>query len=366
MDIRIGDIVQVFETFAPLGYQEDYDNSGLFYGDTNTYVSGILITLDVTEAVLDEAIKKNCNLIVSHHPIAIRGIKQLRGNSEQERIIVKAIENHIALYSAHTNADAVSTGVSGKMAEKLGLVNCEVLQPGKGNLTKLAVFVPESHAYTVRQAIFDAGSGTIGAYDQCSFNIKGNGTFRAGEESNPYVGEKGLLHTEAEVRIETILPSHLTGKVVKAMIQAHPYEEVAYDLYPLLNNNAGQGFGIFGELSHPEDETAFLKKVKTIFNCSCIRHTQLLSKPIKKVALCGGSGSSLLKNALSSGADLFITGDFKYHQFFEAEQKIVIADIGHYESEQFTKELFFELLTKKFPNFAVHLSEVNSNPIKYL
>jgi len=364
--MKLREIVAHIESFAPLALQEEYDNAGLFYGDLDSDIDNVLITLDLTEAILTEAISKKCNLIVSHHPVAIKGIKYLRGTTEMERIIVKAIESKIAIYSAHTNVDAVLAGVSGKMAAMLGLTNLKVLEPKRDELVKLVTYVPVEYAETVRKALFTAGAGVIGHYDQCSFNSVGEGTFRGDQSTNPFVGEQGAMHAEPEVRVETVLPRYLSSQVVKALINAHPYEEVAYDIFPLLNEWPMAGFGIVGDLSIPVDEMDFLKQVKDVFNCGAIKYTHLRGRKVSRVALCGGSGSSLLKRAIASGADIFISSDFKYHQFFDAEGKIVIADIGHYESEQFTKELFFELLTKKIPNFAVHLSEVNSNPIKYL
>ncbi|MBN2167086.1 MAG: Nif3-like dinuclear metal center hexameric protein [Marinilabiliaceae bacterium] len=365
--MKISDITQVIEDFAPIHLQESYDNSGLLTGNNSTEVTNILISLDVTESVLDEAIEKNCQLIISHHPVVLKnGLRKFNGNNYTERIIIKAIKNNIALYAAHTNIDMVSEGVSGMMAQKLGLHKLQVLDPRKNDLIKLVTFVPETHIENVRQAIFKAGAGVIGKYDSCSFTVNGYGSFKAGDDTQPYVGKKGVIHLEKEARIETILPAFMQSKIVNALIKAHPYEEVAYDLYPLNNQWRTKGIGIVGELEKEMEEEEFLKWIKKVFNLSVIRHTCLLQKKIKRVALCGGSGSSLLNKAITQKADVFITGDFKYHQFFDAENKIIIADIGHYESEQYTKELFFELLTKKFPNFAIHLSKVNSNPIKYL
>lgn len=360
------DIIDAFEAFAPTPLQEGYDNSGLFVGNASQQVTQALVTIDITEDVMLEAIGLGTDLIVSHHPLTLGGFKKLTGRTEPERCALLAIAHGIALYCCHTNADAVMGGVSGKMAEKLGLTDCRVLEPKSNALLKLVTFVPHSHAPQVREAIFAAGAGHIGNYDSCSFNTEGTGTFKGNELTNPFVGEPQSLHFEAETKIETIVPVHLKSRVVKALLEAHPYEEVAYDLYPLANEWPTVGFGISGQLPKPMDTEAFLQMVKELFKCGCIRYTSPHKTAVQKVALCGGSGSSLLKNAIACGADVFLTGDFKYHQFFDADKRIVIADIGHYESEQFTKELFFELLTKNFPNFAVRLSQVNSNPIKYL
>ncbi|MCT4591104.1 MAG: Nif3-like dinuclear metal center hexameric protein [Carboxylicivirga sp.] len=364
--MQIQNIINELEQFAPSALKEDFDNVGLLVGDASDEVKGVLITLDITEKVIDEAIEKDCNLVVAHHPIMLSGLKKINGRNATERIVIKAIRNNIALYASHTNADSVINGVSGKMCEKLGLENCKVLSPKKESLLKLVTFVPSEQAETVRTAIFDAGAGQIGNYDACSYNLSGEGTFRGDENTNPYVGEKGKIHTEKEMRIETILPSHIKNRVIKALIKAHPYEEVAYDLYPLANEWKTTGLGMVGELPHEIDEATFLNRLKNTFQTGCVRYTDLLNKPIKRVALCGGSGSFLLGKAIAEKADVFVTGDFKYHQFADAEGRILIADIGHFESEQYTKEVFFEILTKKFSNFAIHLSNVNTNPVNYL
>ncbi len=364
--MKIKDITSILESFAPLSFQESYDNAGLIIGNRNDDVSGILITLDVTEEVVQEAIDLGYNFILAHHPIAMGGVKRFNGNNYDERIIIKAIKNDIAIYAGHTNVDSVMEGVNGKICSKIGLHNCQILAPKKNELIKLVTFVPVEHSQKVREAIFNAGAGNIGNYDSCSFNTTGNGTFKGNENTNPFVGEPGKIHTEKEERIETILPLHLKSKITKALLNAHPYEEVAYDLFPLANDYPLAGSGMIGELLDEEDEITFLKRIKSIFNVGAIRHTSLLNKPIKKVAVCGGAGSFLIRKAKAAKADIYITGDIKYHQFFDAENEIILADIGHFESEQFTKELFFEIVTKKIPNFAVCLSKVNTNPIKYL
>jgi len=363
--IRLKEITSTLERLAPLSFQESYDNAGLQVGDPEMEVTGVLITLDVTEAVLQEAEKLGFNLVVSHHPVIFGGLKSLTGKSMTERIVESAVRKEIAVYSAHTNADAVMGGVNTAMANRLGLVSQRILSPMEGTLKKLVVFVPHAQAEQVRSAMFEAGAGVIGAYDICSYNLEGTGTFRGSEGSDPFVGTPGELHQEPETRVETIVPAHLAGKVVRKMIAAHPYEEVAYDLYPLENTYEQAGMGMVGELEHPMDEEIFMGFVKDRFGVRVIRHSALLGKEVRKVALCGGAGSFLLGKAKASGADAFITGDFKYHQFFDAEGKIVVMDIGHYESEQFTRELFYDLLTKKFPKFAIRLSEIATNPIKY-
>jgi dinuclear metal center YbgI/SA1388 family protein len=362
----VKDVARVIEQFAPLQFQESYDNAGLCIGNPDTEVTGILLSVDITEIIIDEAIKKNCNLIVSHHPLIFSGIKKITGKTYVEKCIVKAIKNNIAIYSAHTNIDSVFEGVSFKMCQKLGLINLKVLSPSKNSLFKLVTFVPKDFTEKIREAIFAAGAGHIGNYGKCSFNIIGTGTFQGGENTNPFIGEKGSLHLENETRIETIFPKHLQSKIISALLSVHPYEEVAYDIYPLENIYELAGMGMIGELSEETNELIFLNKIKSTFSSGSIRYTNLLNKPIKKVAVCGGSGSNLLTEAVNKGADIFISGDFKYHQFFDTNNKIVIADIGHYESEQFTKEIFYDLLIKNFPTFAVHFSSNNTNPINYL
>lgn len=363
--MKIKDIIAVLEEFAPLAYQEDYDNAGLIIGDKNTDCKGVLISIDVTEDVVEEAINKKANLIVCHHPIIFSGLKKITGRNYIERTVIKAIKNDIAIYAAHTNIDNVHKGVNAKIVEKLGLENPKILLPVRNQLKKLVTFVPTEKVEEVRQAIFKAGAGHIGDYDCCSYNLNGKGSFRASEQANPYVGEIGKIHYEEEVRVETIFPAHLQSKLIKALINAHPYEEVAYDIYPLNNENPKIGAGLIGEFENSIDEKEFLSQLKEVFKVPVIKHTPLLGKKIQKVAVCGGSGSFLLSRAIRQNADIFITGDMKYHQFFDAEMQIVIADVGHFESEQYTKDLFYDILTKKIPNFAFHFSEVNTNPVNY-
>jgi len=362
----IRDIVNYLEAVAPLGYQESYDNAGLILGNSESSISSALITLDVTESVIDEAIELGFGLIISHHPILFKGLRHINGNTYVERCVIKAIKNDIAIYAAHTNLDSVNNGVNSKICEKIGLTNTRILAPSKELLLKLVTFIPVNHLNTVREALFAAGAGHIGKYDKCSYNLEGLGTFRGGEDTNPFVGTKGEIHEEKEVRFETILPKHLKNKVVNALLHTHPYEEVAYDLYSLENELSNVGAGMIGESPFEENELDFLSRLMGIFDCKIVRHTALLGKPVRKVAVCGGAGSFLLSKAIAENADIFITGDFKYHDFFDAENKIVVADIGHFESEQFTKEVFHELLIKKFPNFALRLSEIKTNPVSYL
>ncbi len=324
------------------------------------------MTIDVTEEVIDEAIITGCNLVISHHPLFFGGIKKVTGASSAERILTRAIKEGIAVYSAHTNLDAVDFGVSRKMALKLDLKNVKVLLPMANKLLKLVTFIPESHLEKVQNALFEAGAGVIGKYDQCCFTTKGTGSFRAGENTDPYAGEKGKVHYENETRLETVLFSHLRTNVIKALFAAHPYEEVAFDIYPLDNNNVDVGLGCTGEFEQPVPEADFLKLVATVFEAQGVRYSKPTGRMVKNVALCGGSGASLISNAIASGADAFVTADIKYHNFFDAENKILLVDAGHFESEKFTTEILYDLIIKKFPKFAVRFSETNTNPINYL
>jgi dinuclear metal center YbgI/SA1388 family protein len=364
MNVRT--ICNIIEEVAPLSLQESYDNAGLLVGNSQMEVSGILICIDITLEIINEAIQKKYNLIISHHPLIFKGLTRIIGQNEIECCVIAAIKNDVAIYAAHTNLDNVLNGVNGKIADKIGLINQRILLPKQGSLLKLVTFVPKLHTYSVREALFNAGAGKLGNYESCSFNSDGIGTFKPNEQALPFVGDINQFHSEAETRIEVILPSFLKDKVLRALLKVHPYEETAYDFVPINNAWKEIGAGIIGELSIEEDEIDFLKRIKEIFNLPTIKHTQLLGHKIKRVALCGGSGSSLLKTALTEKADIYLSGDFKYHDFFEAEKSIIIADIGHYESEQFTKEIFFEIITKKMTTFAVQISGINTNPINYL
>lgn len=363
--MKIREIIKILEDFAPVQLQETYDNAGLTIGNPETEAKGVLCTVDITEPVIDEALALKTNLIISHHPVIFQGLKSITGKTENERILLKAIKNDIAIYSAHTNLDNINHGVNRIICDKLHLTNYKILQPLKGQLFKLVTFVPADFGEKVRNAIFEAGAGHIGNYDCCSFNTSGQGTFRGDENSNPYVGEKGIIHFENEIRIETVLPKYMAGQVVHAMIQAHPYEEVAYDLYPLDNDFSLAGAGMVGSFIDAIDSKSFLDLLKKTFNIPVVRYAGNDKKKIRKVAVCGGSGSFLIQTAIKTGADAFITGDIKYHQFFDAADNLLLCDIGHFESEQFTKEIFYSLLIKKISTFAVHLSKEVTNPIKY-
>ncbi|MFH6982345.1 Nif3-like dinuclear metal center hexameric protein [Marinoscillum luteum] len=364
--MRIKDITDFLEQFAPLSYQESYDNSGLLVGDANAEISGIAITLDVTEQVIDEAIHNGDNLIIAHHPLIFKGLKSLTGKHWVERCVIKALKHDIALYAIHTNLDNVHLGVNRKIAEKLSLKNIRILSPKSEILSKLVTFVPHENAQQVLDALYNAGAGQIGQYDHCSFQTEGTGTFRPGEGSSPHIGNHHVDETVSEKRIELIFPSHLKHRIVSALHNSHPYEEVAYYLSTLSNTNQEVGSGIVGDLTSPMDTSEFLRHLKQTMRTDCVRHTPICKEKVSKVALCGGAGSFLLTKAIGAGADVFITGDFKYHDFFEADNRIVVADIGHFESEQFTKDLLYDIISEKFTNIALRLSEVQTNPINYL
>lgn len=361
----IKDVIAELETFAPTAYAEDFDNVGLLTGSAEWEVKGILVTLDTLETVVEEAIAQNCNFIVSFHPIIFSGLKKLTGRNYVERAVLKAIKNDIAIYAIHTALDNSFRGVNDMICEQLGLKNRKILMPQQGSIKKLVTFVPKNNASEVREALFSAGAGTIGNYDHCSFNLIGSGSFRGNEDSNPVIGRKGETHFEEEVQIGITFPKHLEKGILKTLFEAHPYEEVAYEVTTLENKNQHIGMGMIGELEKEMPEKAFLEQVKKTFGTGCIRHSQLLQKPVKKVAVLGGSGSFAIEKAALAGADIFLTADLKYHDFYKAEQKLVLADIGHFESEQYTKNLLAAFLKKKFANFAVVLSKTETNPIKY-
>lgn len=362
--MKISEVIECLEDFAPLSLQEDYDNAGLLTGKDSDECSGILTTLDVTEEVLQEAVKNNCNLVVAHHPIIFKGLKKLNGFNYVERTIIAAIKNDIAIYAIHTNLDNVINGVNKKIAEKLGLQDVQVLSPAKNMLKKLVTFSPVENAEDVRNALFIAG-GKLGKYSECSFNVEGTGTFKAAAGADPYVGEIGERHEENEIRIEVIFPSYMQKKIVKSLKDVHPYEEAAYDIYALSNELQDTGSGLIGNLPAPLSENELLSKVKTEFCLQVIRHSPLSGKKVTKTALCGGAGSFLLPLAKASGAEAYITSDIKYHEFFDADGEILLADIGHFESEQFTISLLADILKGKFPNFAVQKTKIKTNPVHY-
>lgn len=361
--MKISEICGWLDKAVPLALQESYDNSGLQTGFPDDEAAAALLTVDVTEEVIDEAVTRGCNLVISHHPLIFSPVKRILPSHPNQRTLISAIKNNISVYSAHTSLDSVNGGVSHRMAARLGLTGVKVLAPVKGKLVKLVTFVPPSHLNSVSDAVFAAGAGNIGNYDSCAFNLRGEGTFRGNDQSSPFTGKKGELHTEPEVRFETILPSYSVSAAVKALLTSHPYEEPAFDLYPLLNEWNQTGMGVTGLLEREMSQREFLKFCKKVFGADCIRHSPVVNRKVKKAALCGGAGASLLSDAIASGADAFVTADVKYHQFAEAAGEILLIDAGHYETEKFSVEILYELLIKKFPNFALRFSETGTNPI---
>ncbi|MFY0652911.1 MAG: Nif3-like dinuclear metal center hexameric protein [Cyclobacteriaceae bacterium] len=362
---KIKDIIKELEAWAPPSYQEGYDNARLITGNQNDELTGVLISLDCVEDVVQEAIDTNCNIIVSHHPIVFSGLKSLTGKNYVERTVIKAIKNDIAIYAIHTNLDNVNTGVNKKIADLIGLQDQKILSPKKSTLAKLVTFCPKENTQQVLDKLYEAGAGEIGNYSHCSFSTKGTGTFKPSEKANPHIGQFGKDEQVKEERIELMFSSHLRGKVISALRNVHPYEEVAYYITELSNINQEVGAGMIGVLPHEIGTSEFIAKIKETFNLKVIKHTAIHKEKVKRIAVCGGAGSFLLGKAKGANADVFITADYKYHEFFDAEEKIMIMDIGHYESEVFTKELIYDFLKEKFANIALHLSEVVTNPIKY-
>ena len=361
----IAEIIKVLEELAPPVLQEGYDNAGLITGNPGWECTGVLCTLDSTEEVLEEAIRRNCNLVVAHHPIVFSGLKKITGSGYVQRTVISAIKNDIAVYAIHTNLDNQLDGVNDRIADRIGLIKRQILDPKPGTLRKLVCFVPVDFASKVRDAVFSAGAGNIGNYDECSFNTSGTGTFRPLEKANPFTGTIGQRQEEPELKLEMVYPAAFEKRIIAAMRAAHPYEEVAFDLLPLSNPHPGIGAGIVGELSPATSEQDFLGQLSEAFQTGIIRHSPLRGRPVQRVAVCGGAGSFLISKALAANADFFVTADLKYHEFFDADGQMVVADIGHFESEQYTAALLQEVLVRKFPTFAVLKTEVNTNPVRY-
>jgi len=364
--MKVKDFTNYLEQLAPLTYQEEYDNSGLIIGDFNMEVKGVLITLDCNDKVLDEAINKKCNLLITHHPIIFKGLKKINNDSLTDKLVIKAIKNNIAIYSIHTNLDNVVNGVNSEIAKRLKLKNCRVLSTKNEYLRQLVFYCPKENTTDLIEKLCSVGAGAIGNYNNCSFKSSGIGTFKPLENSNPYKGVKGKLYSSEEDRVELVFLKDKQNKIIQTLKENHPYEEIAYQIFILDNKIQFIGSGLVGELDEPVDSILFLKQLKKIMNLELVKHSHVTGAAIKKIALCGGSGSFLIDEAIYSNADIFITSDIKYHQFFDIDNKIILADIGHYESEQFTKNLVYDYLTKKFTKFAILLSKVNTNPINYL
>ncbi len=364
--MKIKEIISALEEMAPLAYAEDFDNVGLLVGNQNDDCNGVLVCHDALENVIEEAISKKCNFIVCFHPILFSGLKKITGKNYVERAVLKAIRNDIAIYAVHTALDNHQNGMNKIFCDALGIKNTKVLIPKEHFIQKLVTYtIPENHQ-KLRNALFDAGAGNIGNYENCSFNSQGIGSYQGNENSNPEIGERGEFVENTEIKIEVTFEKHLQGKILKALFSNHVYEEVAYEIYNLENSHQNIGLGMIGELETEMPEKDFLQFVKNKMKSEGIRHSEYLGKPIRKVAVLGGSGSFAIKKVIQAGADVFLTADLKYHQFYEAENQLLLADIGHYESERYTKNYIVDYLTKKIPNFAIILSEENTNPVKYL
>ena len=363
--MKVKEITNAIEAVAPLYLQESWDNSGMQVGNPDSEVTGVLLCTDVREEILDEAIKRGSNLIISHHPLLFRGLKKIVGRTYQERIVALAIKHDITIYCAHTNMDCAVGGVNFKMAEKLGMKNVCVLDPQQGTQRKIVVFVPTEAVAEVEKAMCDAGAGRLGNYDNCSYSMSGEGHYRALDGAEPWAGKVGERHSEPEVRLEMLVHNALCGRVVAAMIKAHPYEEPAFDIIAIENGDKYAGLGVIGDVE-PQDARAFLEKVKNAFEVETLRYSGILDRNVRRIAMCGGAGAEFAGLAMSKGADVYITGDMKYHEFQGNEERIILVDIGHYESEHFTKEIFYDIISKKNPNFAVDFADTEKNQVNYL
>lgn len=364
-NMKIKEFINEFEQIIPVRQAEDFDNVGLLCGNPEREISGVLIAHDALEFIIDEAIEKNFNLILCFHPIIFSGLKSITGKNYVERAVLKALENKIAIYAIHTAFDNDFFGVNYKICEVLGLKNQQVLMPKKNQLKKLEVYVPTDSAEKLRNALFVAGAGNIGFYDECSFTIQGDGTFRPLEGSDPVIGTHNERENANEVLINVIFEDYKTNQILFAMKENHPYEEVAYQLITLENDNQYTGLGRYGNLEQEMDELDFLTFIKQKFNIDIIRHSSLNNKKIRTIGVLGGSGASGIKAAMSAKCDAYITGDVKYHDFFSAEGKMLICDIGHFESEQFVVQQLFEILSEKFTTFAIAKTTQKTNPVNY-
>lgn len=363
--MKLNLIIQHLENYAPLNYQEDYDNSGLIVGNGDEEITGAIVSLDCTEAVVDEAIRLGYNLVISHHPIVFKGLKKFNNKNYVSRVVIKAIQNNIALYAIHTNLDHVQNGVNSMICRKIGLENTRILAPKQNLLRKIVTYAPTVEAEGIRNALFNVGAGEISNYSECSFSTKGIGTFNGNENTNPTIGTPGFRTSVEEEKIELIYKVQDERKIITNLLETHSYEEVAYEIYPLINSLQNVGAGMIGELAYPVETHNFLEILKETMNCKVIRHTKPIKKMTYRIAVCGGAGGFLLNDAIKAGADVFITADYKYHEFFDADGKIMIADIGHFETEQFTIDLLIEIINEKFRNFAVRKTEHITNPINY-
>ncbi len=364
--MQLKKIISALEEMAPSAYAEDFDNVGLLVGSPDLEVSGILISHDALENVVDEAIEKKCNLVVCFHPIVFSGMKKITGKNYVERAVIKAIRNDIAIYAVHTSLDNHPLGVNKILCDVLGLKNTKILIPKQNFIYKLTTFVPTNDLSKVQKALFNAGAGAIGNYYDCSFKSSGIGSFTGNDNSNPAIGSQNMFTEVEEVKLELTFEKYLQKGVLKALFESHPYEEVAYEITQLQNEHQNIGLGMMGELEAEIDEKEFLLHVKSKVQTGGIRHSDFLNKKVKKVAVLGGSGSFAISAAKAQGADVLVTSDLKYHDFFQAENQILLADVGHFESERYVKNYIFEFLSKKFPTFAIILSDKKTNPVNYI
>ena len=363
--VSINNIIDLLDEWAPPAYAEDFDNVGLLVGDSSKQCTGVLVSHDCIEVVLDEALDTNCNLIVCFHPILFTGLKKITGRDYVEKVILKAIRNEIAIYALHTRLDNHPEGVNKLLSDRLGLLESKVLIPKPSGLKKLSTYVPKSDVDDVLQALHQAGAGAIGNYSECSFILEGKGQFRGNEKSQPHIGNPSEKTQVEEVQIQVVFESYLKEKIQNALITAHPYENIAYEIFILDNTLDKVGIGRIGKLAQPHTEEQFLSFVKEKLQTQLIRHSPFTRKPIETVAVLGGSGSFAISNALSQKADAFITADLKYHHFYQGGNTLLLLDVGHFESEQFIKNLIVDYLSKKLPNFAIILSHAKTNPVNY-
>lgn len=363
----IKEIIHHLQELAPLARQEDYDNSGLQVGRVDVDCSGALVCVDVTPAVVNEAIALGCNLIISHHPLIFKPLKHITGSSLTEQSVMIALSNNVTVYSAHTCLDNAPKGVSWKMAHMLGLEQVSVLQPQTNRMLKLSVFVPPTHADKLCESLFEAGAGHIGSYEHCVFRSQGCGSWRPLDGADPCIGTVGEVSSQPEVRLDMMLPVWKREAVEQALLAVHPYERPAYEFVAVRNSEPDAGSGAIGVLPEPMTAAQLALKIKDTFGSPVIRCSLMAPESmVQKVALCGGSGASLISHAIAAGADVYLTSDTKYHDFVDYGKRILLVDIGHHESEQCTKSIFYHLIREIFPNFAVRYSQQDINPIKYM
>ncbi len=358
----IGDLSSALESVAPSLYAESYDNVGLLVGRSEWKCEKVLVALDITEAVVQEAIEKGVQAIVAHHPVIFGGIQRLTGEDTAQRAIELAIKHSIALLACHTNLDAIEGGVSYRMAQAISLVNVRTLQPRSGLLWNLIVYVPAESAETLLEALWEAGAGKMGAYDECAFRSHGLGSFRPKEGAHPHNGVIGERAFADEIRLELLVPEGARKKVHQCMMEHHPYEEIAHSWLKHDGVHHSVGFGAIGQWDACDWPEA-VRRIKTAFGVASFRHTMPIASDYRTVAVCGGAGADLLAQAKSQQAELFITSDITYHRYFGADDRLVFIDIGHWESEQHAMELLIDIVREKFPNFAVLKSETNTNPM---